>query len=429
MSNNISYKPTVYACYLGHFVLAAVVNATPILFLTLMGKYNLSFEQMGRLVLVNFTTQVAIDLIFSRFADRYGVRIFVVAAQVLAFSGLMLFGLSPLLFANAYTGFTVATILFSCGGGLMELLLSPIVNAIPTDEKAKAMSLLHAFYAWGQLTVVLVSSLLLAVLGADRWYYIMMFWSLLPLVNSVIFLKVPLAPMVAEEHRTKTRVIFKTKYFIVCLAVIMAGGAAEISMAQWASSLLEAAMGIPKIIGDYAGVGMFALAIGIGRTWYGKKGDKVDIYKAMTTGAALCLGCFLTVVFSPFPVLSLAACALSGLGVSLLWPGSLVIATRKFPLAGTSMFAILSAAGDIGASLGPWLVGLTADKTPALLKAVQIPVAGNPGLRVGFLVAVIFPAAILVFMKYLEKNKQPPLGVARNGGVSLVDIRPLKGKG
>ena len=411
MSNKNSYKSTIYACYLGNFVLAAVINATPILFLTLMGKYDLSFEQMGRLVLVNFITQVAIDLIFSRFADRYGVRVFVVAAQLLAFSGLMLFGLAPVIFTNAYTGFTLATILFSCGGGLLELLLSPIVNAIPTDEKAGAMSLLHSFYSWGQLTIVLVSSLLLAILGADRWYLIMMFWSLLPLVNAFVFAKVPLAPMVAQEHRTKARTIFKSKYFIICLVVIMAGGAAEISMAQWASSFLEAAMGIPKIIGDYAGVGIFALAMGIGRTWYGKMGDRADIYKVMTAGAALCLLCFLTVAFSPFPALSLVACALCGFGVSLLWPGCIVIATRKFPLAGTSMFAILAAAGDIGASLGPWLVGFTADKTPALLEAAQIPVSGNPGLRVGFLLAVIFPATILAFMRYLEKNKQPPLGL------------------
>jgi len=405
MSNSVSYKSTVYACYLGHFVQAAVINATPILFLTLMNRYSLTFEQMGRLVLVNFVTQVAVDLIASRYADQYGLRIFAVAAQVFAFLGLILFGLAPFLFADAYTGFIIATIVFSCGGGLLELLLSPIVNAIPTDEKAGAMSMLHAFYAWGQLTVVLVTSLMLAVLGADRWYWIMIFWSLLPLVNAFVFLKVPLAPMVAEEHRTKISVIFKNKYFIVCLAAIMAGGAAEISMAQWASSLLEAAMGIPKIIGDYAGVGMFALAIGIGRTWYGKKGSRIDIYKAMTWGAVLCLVCFLTVVFSPFPALSLAACALSGFGVSLLWPGTIVIATHKFPLAGTSMFAILASAGDIGASLGPWLVGLTADKTPALIKAAQIPVSGNPGLRAGFLLAAVFPAAMIFFTRYLTKKK------------------------
>lgn len=411
MTKDISYKSTIYACYLGHFVLAAVVNATPIVFLTLMGKYDLSFEQMGRLVLVNFSTQVATDLIFSRFVDRYGIRVFVVSAQLLAFSGLILFGLSPCLFANAYTGFTVATIVFSCGGGLLELLLSPIVNAIPTDEKASAMSLLHAFYAWGQVTVVLGSSLLLAVFGRDRWYLTMIFWSLLPLVNAFLFLGVPLAPMVAQEHRTKTRSILKNKYFIVCLAVIMAGGAAELSMAQWASSFLEAAMGIPKIVGDYMGVGVFALAIGIGRTWYAKMGDRADIYKAMFAGAALCLVCFLTVVVSPFPMLSLVACALSGFGVSLLWPGSIVIATRKFPLAGTSMFAILAAAGDIGASLGPWLVGLTADKTPAILNAAQISVSGNPGLRMGFLVAVLFPIAILALIKYLAKNQQPALAL------------------
>ncbi len=402
MSNNISYKSTVYACYLGHFVQAAVINTTPILFLTLMGQYGLSFEQMGRLVLINFVTQVVIDLVFSRLVDRHGIRPFALCAQALAFFGLLLFAFAPAIFSDVYLGFTAATIIFSCGGGLLELLLSPIVNAIPTDEKAGAMSMLHAFYAWGQVTVVLVTSVLLAVLGADHWHYIPIFWSLLPLVNAFLFLKVPLAPLVAEEHRTKLRSLFANRYFIVCLAAIMAGGAAEISMAQWASSFLEAAMGIPKIIGDYAGVGVFALAIGIGRTVYGKMGAKLDVYRAMALGSALCAACYLTVVFSPFPYLSLAACALSGFGVSLLWPGSIVIATNKFPFAGASMFAILAAAGDIGASTGPWLVGFAADKAPELIK---IAGSGNYGLRAGFLLAALFPALAFVSVVYLTKKK------------------------
>ncbi len=406
MSNSISYKSTVYACYLGHFVQAAVINTIPILFLTLMGQYGLSFEQMGRLVLVNFITQVAVDLVFSRMVDKHGIRPFIVAAQALAFSGLLLFAFAPALFSDIYTGFTVATIIYSCGGGLLELLLSPIVNAIPTDEKAGAMSMLHAFYAWGQVSVVLVTSVLLAVLGAKNWHYILIFWSLLPFVNAFIFLKVPLAPLVEEDHRTKLKDLFKNKYFIVCLAAIMAGGAAEISMAQWASSFLEAAMGIPKIIGDSAGVGVFALAIGIGRTIYGKMGSRIDVYRAMTWGTVLCMGCFLTVVISPFPALSLIACALSGLGVSLLWPGSIVIATNKFPLAGASMFAILAAAGDIGASTGPWLVGLVADKTPEMLKASHFCIpSADLGLRSGFMLAVLFPAAMIFFTRYLTKKK------------------------
>lgn len=407
MSNSISYKSTVYACYLGHFVQAAIINTIPILFLTLMGQYGLSFEQMGRLVLVNFITQVAVDLIFSRLVDKHGIRPFIITAQALAFFGLIIFAFAPSLFSNVYLGFTVATIIYSCGGGLLELLLSPIVHAIPTDEKAGAMSMLHAFYAWGQVTVVLVTSVLLAVLGPKNWHFILLFWSLLPLANAFIFLKVPLAPLIAEEHRTKLRSLLKNRYFIVCLAAIMAGGAAEISMAQWASSFLEAAMGIPKIIGDYAGVGVFALAIGIGRTVYGKMGGSLDVYKVMAWGAALCMACFLTVVFSPFPALSLAACALSGFGVSLLWPGSIVIATNKFPFAGASMFAILAAAGDIGASMGPWLVGFAADKAPGLVNAAgTAAVSGDFGLRAGFLLAVFFPALALFCVIYLTKKKQ-----------------------
>ena len=398
MPDKISYKSTINACYIGHFVLAAVINTTPILFLTLMEQYGLTFEKLGRLVLINFATQVTVDLLFSRVVDKYGIRPFIAASQALAFAGFVLFALSPALFpGRAYTGFTAATVVCSCGGGLLELLLSPIVNAVPTGEKEKAMSLLHAFYAWGQVTVVLLTSVLLYFLGKNRWQVIPVFWSLLPLANLFLFLKVPLAPLVPEEHRTKTRVIVRNGYFLLCLAAIFCGGAAEIIMAQWSSGFLEDVMGLPKILGDYAGVGLFALFIGIGRTVYGKKGAAIDIAKAMTAGSLLCTVCFLTVVFSRLPALSLAACALSGLGVSLLWPGTIVVASAKFPLAGASMFALLASAGDFGAALGPWLVGFTADKAAEA--------GGVTGLRAGFLLAAVFPLALIAVYPYLGKKR------------------------
>lgn len=406
MSNNPSYKSTVYACYIGHFVLASVINTTPILFLTLMNRYGLSFEQMGRLVLINFVTQVTVDLAASRFVDKHGLRSFIVGAQLLAFAGFVLFAGAPFLFGNVYAGFVLATVVFSAGGGLLELLLSPIVNAIPTQEKARAMSLLHAFYAWGQVTVVLLTSALLTVLGPARWVLIPLFWSLLPLANTVLFAKVPLAPVVEEARRTKLKDLLRQKVFLVCLAGILVSGAAEITMAQWASGFLEEAMRIPKIIGDSAGVGVFALAIGIGRTVYGKMGARMNIQKAMTAGAGLTLACYVVVVFSNVPALSLAACALSGFGVSLLWPGSLVLAAERFPLAGTSMFAVLAASGDFGAATGPWMVGLVADnavKLPAVLRF------GSSGLRSGFLFAAVFPAAMLICMRYIRKHKSGTL--------------------
>ncbi len=399
MPDNVSYKSTVYACYIGHFVLAAVINTTPILFLTLMEAYGLTFEQLGRLVLINFTTQVAVDLLFSRVVDKYGVRPFIAASQALAFAGFVLFALSPAMFpGREYAGFTLAIVVASCGGGLLELLLSPIVNAVPTDEKERAMSLLHAFYAWGQVTVVLLTSILLFLLGKTRWQFIPLFWSLMPLFNLFLFLKVPLAPLVPEEHQTKTRVIVRNSYFWFCLAAIFCGAAAEIVMAQWSSGFLEDVMGLPKLLGDYAGVALFAFFLGVGRTVYGKAGTKLDIYKSMAAGSALCAVCFLTVVFSSSPALSLAACALSGLGVSLLWPGTIVAATAKFPLAGASMFALLASAGDFGAATGPWLVGLVADKAE---EAARLP-----GLRAGFLFAAVFPLILLAVFPYLRKKRK-----------------------
>ncbi len=406
MQNTPSYKSTIYACYLGHFVQAAIINAAPILFLTLISRYNLTFEKMGRLALINFITQVAVDLLFSRIADKRGVRFFIVAGHALAFTGLFLYALSAFLPSRNYLGFAVSTIVYSFGGGLLEVLLSPIVNAIPTPEKAKAMSLLHAFYAWGQLTVVLASSLLLALFGAERWYLIMLFWSILPLLNTFFFLKVPLAPMVPEQHRTRTGEIIKNRFFMLCLVCIMAGAVAENAMAQWASSFLEAAVGIPKIIGDYAGVGVFALTLGIGRTYYGKMSGKLDIYKAMLLGGVISLACFITAAFSPFPMLSLFACAFCGLGVSLLWPGTLVIAAEKFPLAGTSMFALLAAAGDIGAATGPWTLGLISDKAPLIMQKLGFPATQAVGMRAGFLAVSVFPLLVLLSVFKLRRKQK-----------------------
>ena len=405
IAKKVSYQATIYACYLGYFVQAVIVNVTPILFIPLREHFGLTFEQMGRLVLINFITQVVVDLSFSKPVERYGIRPFIVTAHTLACVGLGLFAAAPLLFSNPYTGFVIATIIFSGSGGLLELLLSPIVNAIPTDEKAAAMSVLHSFYSWGQVVVVLLTTVLVAVLGSGKWYLIMVMWTLLPLINIFAFSRVPLAPMVAEEHRTKLRTLIKERFFIVALFGILFGAAAENTMALWTSTFLEKAIHLPKLTGDIAGVCMFASMMGIGRALYGKFGSKINIYKAMLWGSALTTICYLVIAFSPWMFLSLIACAACGLGVSVLWPGSLVISANRFPLAGASMFAVLSSGGDSGASIGPWLVGFMADKAPMWMKNMPFSMNGEEfGLRAGLAVGIAFPLAMFFCLKYLIKN-------------------------
>ncbi len=380
------YKHTIRACYAGTFTMSLVSNLTPLLFVILMDSFGLTFEQVGRLTLVNFMTQIAADLVFSKPVDKWGVRPFVAGGHFLCTIGLVLFALAPMYAPhNTYIWFMVSTVLFSCGGGLLELLLSPIVQAIPGDEKARAMSMLHSFYAWGFILVVVLTTTALGVFGSANWPLIMITWAILPLATGIAFLKVPLAPQVSEEQRTRTGVLLSSAFFVVVVLGIAAGGAAEVSMSQWISAFTERALGLSKQMGDLVGVCMFALFLGIGRASYGKWGGKTDVTTLMLWGAVGSVLCFLGAALIPNPILAMACCAANGLCVSLLWPGSIVTAAARFPLAGASMFAILAAGGDVGAAFGPWAVGAVADVVPS-------------GLRGGLLVGTIYPAIMVVCM-------------------------------
>ncbi len=367
-------------------------------------------------ITVNFVSQVTVDLTFSRLIDKYGFRPFAIGGHIAAAAGLGLFALAPLLFGkNVYAGFVLATVVFSVGGGLMEILLSPIVNAIPTKEKAAAMSVLHSFYAWGQVVVVLATTLLLFALPDGWWSMIPVLWMLPAIFNAFFFAKVPLAPAIPEAQRTGMRRILRDPRFLIAMLVIMTGAMAELCMSQWASAFMESALGLDKVLGDTLGMCMFGVMMGIGRAWYGVVGGRVKLSRVMLLGAALCACCYLTAALSGIGWLSLAACALTGLGAALLWPGTLTLAAERFPLAGAVMFAILAAGGDIGASIGPWLVGVIAERAPSLPALADIASAIGPeqlGLRVGLLAAAIFPAAsfvgILLFIQ--NTNKSRPKG-------------------
>lgn len=370
-----------------------------------------------------FFTQIVADLAFSRPVDRYGgVRPFItLGGHFLAFVGFLFLALAPprLFPNNTYLGLMVATIIYSIGGGgLFELLLSAIVQAIPGgDAKESAMSLLHSFYAWGGFIVVVIgTTLMIQFFGRGNWMFVVLIWSVFPLLNFINFLTVPplAPPAVHEDHRTKIRELLASRYFLLVVLGIAVGGATEVSMSQWTSTFAETALGLPKEVGGdlVGGLCLFALLLGTIRAIYGAwGGTRFPLHKAMLMGGAiLCVVCYLVAALSPLPIISLIACIFAGLGAGLLWPGSVVNGANRFPLAGSSLFAFLAAGGDAGAAFGPWLIGLTADVVPNLVtKAPWLRglSEADAALRSGMLVGTMFPILMVLFlimMHRLEKK-------------------------
>jgi len=407
-AGRMTYKMTLKASYLGFLVQATVVNLTPVLFIPLREQFSLSFSQLGLLVLINFITQVTCDIAFSHAVDKHGYRVFLVSAHAAVVAGLGFFAASPLIFTNPYVGFVIGTITFSAGGGLLELLLSPTVDAIPSDSKSASMSLLHSFYAWGQAGVVIITTLLILFFGRNSWQYIMLVWAIPPALNMFLFSKVPFAPRVSEHEREGFLKHIANGFFIAAMIAIALGAASELVMSQWSSAFMEKAMMIPKAVGDISGMAVFAMMLGLGRLLHGKFGKRFNLYNLMIIGTIVAFLCYLIVAVSPSNVVSLAACGVCGIAVSLLWPGTLVLSSKKFPMAGTWLFAFLAAAGDIGASIGPWATGVITDIASQNtfiaafgrtfgLERVQI------GMRFSILVSAVFPLGALLCFLYMKR--------------------------
>jgi fucose permease len=397
-----AYKLTTLSCFTGIFVQAIITNLTAILFIPLMRIYDLSYIHLGTLVAVNFSVQVGSDLVFSGLIDRIGFRRLVLPSCLLAFAGLALFALAPSLFpSNAFGGIIVATILFAASCGLLEVLLSPIVNAIPNADKGPAMSLLHSFYAWGQVATIVVTTLFLFVFGDRSWVIIALIWSAVPLANFFMFLKSPFPDSVPVEHRLNFRDLILQPFCLLAFAAIFFGAASEVVMNQWASAFMEKALLFPKVTGDLLGMCGFAVMLGVGRALYGKYGARLQINKVLVWTSLMAVVCYLVVALAPANGLSLAACILCGFAVSLLWPGTLITASERYPLAGAWLFALLAAAGDIGAAAGPWMTGWMVDN--AIGSSLAAGMAGalqttpeQAALRLGILAAVAFPVVALL---------------------------------
>ena len=390
MSQTKNYKKTLIACYLGFITQAISANFAPLLFLTFKGTYGISLEMIALVPLVFYLTQLLVDLVATKFADIIGYRICVVASQVVSAAGLILMAFLPEILPNPFVGILICVVLYAIGSGLIEVLVSPIVEACPFENKAGVMSLLHSFYCWGAVGVILGSTLFFAIFGTEYWQILTLIWAVVPLLNAFNFLSCPIERLVEDGEGMRIGQLFRLPLFWLMIILMICAGASEATMAQWASAFTESALGVSKIIGDLAGPCLFAVFMGLARVFYGKFSEKLDLAKVMLGCGALCVVCYLLASLSPIPILGLVGCALCGLAVGIMWPGTISISSQKCPKGGTALFAFLALAGDLGATVSPILVGNISEK------------AGN-NLKMGLFVATVFPVVMVVGLMVLKK--------------------------
>ena len=396
MKTLTSYNHTIYASYLGYISQAIVNNFAPLLFLTFHTQLGLSLKSITTITTVNFLVQLTVDLISARYVDRIGYRRCLVAAHVLCALGLVGLAVLPGMFTNPYVGIMVGVVLYAIGGGLIEVLVSPVVEACPTEKKEAAMSLLHSFYCWGHVAVVLLSTAFFRLAGIENWKIMACLWALIPAFNAVYYAKVPLYPITSEGHQIRFGGLIRNKVFWLVIVLMLCAGASEHAIAQWASTFAESALHLSKTAGDLLGVCAFAVLMGTARAFYGKYSEQIPLKKMMIFSAVLCIGCYCLASFTASPMLGLLGCAVCGFSVGIFWPGTFSMAAATLPGGGTAMFALMALAGDLGCSSGPTVVGLVADRFDGDLKK-------------GIAVALVFPVVMLAgifLMKYQKANSK-----------------------
>ena len=389
-----SYDCTMRACFTGYIVQAIVNNFVPLLFLTFQRTYHIPLQQITLLVTFNFGIQLLTDLLSVAFVDRMGYRASMVLAHILSALGLICLTVLPERMGHPFAGILISVIVYAVGGGLLEVLVSPVVEACPSTHKEKAMSMLHSFYCWGHVGVVLSSSIFFKLAGIENWKLLAVLWAVIPILNALIFTRVPIAPVLPEGEEGMTiGTLFQNRTFWLLFVMMICAGASEQSVSQWASLFAEKGLGISKTAGDLAGPMAFAVLMGASRAFYGNYGEKINLDRFMAVSSVLCILSYLCLVFMPVPVLSLAGCALCGLSVGILWPGTFSRASKALPAGGTALFALLALGGDIGCSGGPTLVGMVSGMCKGNLKA-------------GILAALIFPVLLLTGAKFeIKKDK------------------------
>lgn len=378
------YHKTLYACFTGYVVQAIVNNFVPLLFLTFHSSYGIPMAQITLLITFNFFTQLLVDMLSVAFVDRIGYRASMIIAHLCAVAGFLFLTILPDLLGNAFAGLLIAVAVYAVGGGLLEVLVSPVVEACPTKQKEKAMSLLHSFYCWGHVAVVLVSTVYFRLFGIENWKILACIWALIPFANMIAFTKVPIVSLLEEEEKGLTiKQLFRMRIFWVLMVMMVCAGASEQSVSQWASAFAETGLHVNKTIGDLAGPMLFAVLMGSSRAFYGKYGERMDLDRFMTGSGILCVIAYLCISLVPGPIVGFAGCALCGLSVGVMWPGVFSKAAASVSRGGTAMFALLALAGDVGCAGGPTAVGMISDAL------------GNH-LKMGILAGVLFPILLLI---------------------------------
>ena len=380
------YQKTLIACYLGFITQAIAANFAPLLFLTFHRTYQISLGRIAFISTAFFFTQLLVDLFCAKYVDRIGYRRSVIASEVFSAAGLIGLAFLPSLLPDPYVGILISVIIYAMGSGLIEVLVSPIVEACPFDNKDSVMSLLHS------VGVILLSTIFFAIFGIENWRILACIWALIPLYNTFNFISCPIESLTEEGEGLSIRQLCHIPIFWIALILMVCAGASEISMAQWASAYVESALGISKSIGDIIGPCLFAVMMGMSRSFYGKYGENIDLMKFMIGSGALCLVCYLLSALAPLPFLNLVGCAVCGFSVGIMWPGTISIASKKIPLGGTAMFALLAMAGDLGGSVGPGIVGFVTQNA-------------NDNLKVGMLAGCVFPTVLVLSVLLLKRKR------------------------
>lgn len=389
------YKQTIYACYLGYITQAIVNNFAPLLFLTFQRSYGIALDRIALLVTFNFGVQLCVDFLAAKYVDQIGYRRCIVAAHLFAAAGLVGMGVLPEILPNPYFGLLISITCYAIGGGLIEVLVSPIVEACPTEHKEAAMSLLHSFYCWGHVCVVILSTLFFVLIGVEYWKYLAFVWAILPLVNALFFSRVPIRVLVEQSEGLPIRQLLKQGTFWVLVVLMVCAGASEQGMSQWASVFAEAGLHVSKTMGDLLGPCMFATLMGLARILSSKLSERIDLKKYMVLCSILCIGSYLAAGLFQNPLLALAGCGICGFSVGVMWPGTFSLAALSCPKGGTAMFALLALAGDLGCASGPAVVGMVSEYW------------GND-LKLGILAAILFPVSMIlgvVILKGITKDR------------------------
>lgn len=394
-----TFTGTKIACYTGYIVQGIINNIAPLLFVIFSDKFNITLERLSLLITINFATQLVVDTLSIKFVDKIGYKPLAIVSQAIAFLGLASLGILPNILHNSYLGIVISIMLSAIGSGITEVIISPIVESIPGEKKTAEMSLLHSFYCWGQVTVVLLTTIMIKIFGNNLWFVAPVIWSIIPLVNTINFIGVPIKPNLTNEEKTPFFKMLFSKQFILLIIIMICSGASEIGMSQWSSYFAEAGLKVSKMTGDLLGPCLFAVLMGTGRMIFGFVGEKINLKTALTCSALLCAFCYLGTCFINNSVISLLTCAITGITVSIMWPATLSLTARLFPKGGGSMYSVLALSGDTGCTLGPWFISFMTIK-------MSTDATSGEALKIGLGFGALFPILMILAISMLNIAKK-----------------------